>query len=89
MNVQKHHCSGTGIMKNRKQYPTDAADEEWSVAAPYPVLMDERAAQSARRIRCAALDGTGGCVLALAARRLCAVAGGISTDTPLVAGRLF
>jgi len=33
----------------RKPYPTDVIDEEWSFAAPYLTLMDQRAPQRARQ----------------------------------------
>jgi len=40
MNLQKSECGNIGLMKNRKQYPTDVTDEEWRFAAPYLALMD-------------------------------------------------
>lgn len=38
-------------MARHKQYPTDVTDEEWSFAAPYLALIDERAAQRQHDLR--------------------------------------
>ena len=38
-------------MTRRKVYPTDVTNEEWSFAAPYLVLMDERAPQRQHDLR--------------------------------------
>ena len=36
---------------NRKPYPTDVSDEEWSFAAPYLTLMNEEAPQRKHELR--------------------------------------
>lgn len=38
-------------MARRKQYPTDVTNEEWSFAAPYLALIDEKAAQRQHELR--------------------------------------
>jgi transposase len=38
-------------MTERKPYPTDVSDEEWSLAAPYPTLMNEDAPQRRYELR--------------------------------------
>jgi transposase len=38
-------------MKERKPYPTDVSDEEWSFAAPYLSLMNENAPQRRYELR--------------------------------------
>ena len=38
-------------MARRKQYPTDVTDEEWSFAAPYLALINEKAAQRQHDLR--------------------------------------
>lgn len=53
-------------MTERKPYPTDVSDEEWSFAAPYQTSMNEEAPQRRYELRemfsAPSLDGTSRCV---------------------------
>lgn len=74
-------------------YPSDVSDEEWSFVVPLSGVKPGRqrapALRIARGIQCGALVGQNGRLLADDAARVCALAGGVSTDAALAARRVF
>ena len=69
----------------------DVSDEEWAFVAPYLTLMTpdapQRVPRPARGLQRPALDGAGRRAVALSARRLPAVGGGLPADAALAGGR--
>lgn len=78
-------------MIERKPYPTDVSDEEWSFAALYLTLMNEDAPQRRYELRemFNALHGASRCIVADAADQLPAVGTGLPANTPLAERRLL